>query len=119
MKKKRTIQMRKDAIEAKKLSESLEDQKKFLNIYMILFVLLIVLLTGVCYLEYEKNLTLDNKIEQIQKDIEIEKNKTESLNDMLKNHDSDEHVEKIAREQLGYVKPNEIIYIDRNSKSGN
>ena len=29
-------------------------------------------------------------------------------------HDSDEYVEKIAREQLGLVKPNEIVFIDEN-----
>ena len=76
--------------------------------------MLIVLLTGVCYIEYAKNLKLDNDIKQIQKEIEAEKSKTQSLNDMLKNRDNDEYVERIAREQLGYVKPNEIIYIDKN-----
>ena len=106
--------MRKDAIEAKKLAESQEKQKNGLKIYIILFSMLIVLLTGVCYIEYAKNLKLDNDIKQIQKEIEAEKSKTQSLNDMLKNRDNDEYVERIAREQLGYVKPNEIIYIDKN-----
>ncbi len=29
-------------------------------------------------------------------------------------HDSDEYIEKIARDQLGLVKPNEIVFIDEN-----
>ena len=114
--------MRKDAakktntIKKRNLSENQEKQKSDLKTFMIILPLLIVLLTGVCYIAYERNLVLENNIRQIQKDIEAEKSKAEMLNDLIKNRDSDEYVEKIAREQLGYVKPNEIIYIDKNKK---
>lgn len=44
---------------------------------------------------------LENEIMELEKEIE--------------NSDSLEFVEKVAREELGMVKPKEIIYIDKNN----
>lgn len=48
-------------------------------------------------------------IEELQVEIE-------SLEDELKNSESIENIEKIAREKLQMVKPNEIVYIIQSKK---
>ena len=47
------------------------------------------------------------KIEELEKDIE-------DLNEEIENSETLEFVEKVARDELGMVKPREIIYIDVN-----
>jgi len=37
---------------------------------------------------------------------------TEELNYLISIADTDEYIEKIARERLGYVKPNDLVFID-------
>lgn len=45
--------------------------------------------------------------------VELEK-EVEQLNDEINHSDSLEFVEKVAREELNMVKPNEVIYVDKN-----
>ena len=52
-----------------------------------------------------KKMLLENEIKELEKDIE-------DLNKDIENSDSLEFVEKVAREELGMVKPREILYID-------
>ena len=49
--------------------------------------------------------TLLRDINKMEKDIQ-------SLKDQIENSDTDEHIEKIAREHLKMVKKNELIFID-------
>ncbi len=58
-------------------------------------------------LQYEKNLLLEQIAEEERKAVGYE-NKKEYYN-------SDSYIEQVAREQLGLVKPNEILYINRDS----
>lgn len=37
---------------------------------------------------------------------------TEELNHLISIADTDEYIEKMARERLGYVKPNDLVFID-------
>lgn len=46
--------------------------------------------------------------------IEEENAKNIQLTKEKENINSDEYIEKIAREKLGYIMPNETIYIDAN-----
>lgn len=57
-------------------------------------------------LEAKKEFNL-NQISELQNDIE-------ALNKEIESSGSLEFVEKVAREELGMVKPREIIYVDRN-----
>lgn len=56
-----------------------------------------------------KKSDVENEINTIQRDIN-------SLNKEIENSDSLEFIEKTAREELGMVKPREIIYIDKEKK---
>lgn len=49
--------------------------------------------------------TLLEDIDRIEKDIQ-------SLKDQIENSNTDEHIEKIAREQLRMVKKDELLFID-------
>ena len=53
-----------------------------------------------------KKTALEMEVEGLEKEIE-------DLENDLENSDSLEFVEKIARDELGMVKPREIIYIDK------
>ena len=54
----------------------------------------------------EKKLKTEMEIKELEKDIK-------GLSKEIENSDSLEFVEKVARDDLGMVKPREIIYIDR------
>lgn len=53
-----------------------------------------------------KKENLENEISKLEEDIDI-------INEELEISNSLEFIEKIAREELGMVKPREIIYIDK------
>ncbi len=55
----------------------------------------------------EKKLKTEMEIRELEKDIK-------GLSKEIENSDSLEFVEKVARDDLGMVKPREIIYIDKN-----
>lgn len=64
--------------------------------------------------------TLMKRLETRRQAIEAEVNtlerEIESLNKEIEDSDSLQFVEKIARDELGMVKPREMIYIDKNKK---
>lgn len=53
---------------------------------------------------------------EIQTEVDSIKNEIEDLEEEMKDSESLQFVEKVAREDLGMVKPREIIYIDKNKK---
>ena len=56
----------------------------------------------------------DSQIKMYSADIKVKKNLTEYYNNQKGSINSDEYIENIARESLGYVKPYEKIFIDAN-----
>ena len=54
------------------------------------------------------------EMQDLQQKIECEKNLTRELNEEKENINTDEYIEKIAREKLGMVKKNEKIFYDIN-----
>jgi cell division protein DivIC len=61
---------------------------------------------------------LEAKKEQNIVEIDKLKDEIEDLNSQIENSNSLEFIERIARDDLGMVKPREIIYIDKNKKKG-
>lgn len=49
-----------------------------------------------------------------EKEIEVLQSKIKEINSEIKQSDSLEFIEKVAREELRMVKPREIIYVDKN-----
>ena len=61
-----------------------------------------------------KVLGMERNIEQMQKSVEEQRLKNEEIEALLAIEESDEYVERIARDKLGFCYPDEQILIDRS-----
>ena len=78
-----------------------------------LFVFAIAVLIGVSkqYIYYQE---LQQEQEIVLAQIEEEKEKQAGFENRKEYYHSDAYIEQVAREQLGMIKPNEILYINRS-----
>ena len=76
-------------------------------------VLIVFAVVGVN--QYEKQLSYKNQIDELKIEISQAKSRSEELKSQSEYKESDEYLEKLARERLGMVKPNEIIYYDKGN----
>lgn len=76
----------------------------------------IFILGGSFYLIYKYNnfLEYNNQILMLEQEIQAANEEKQELLNQMEYQTSNEYIEKIAREQLGMVKSDEIIFIDRN-----
>lgn len=89
---------------------------KFKNIFMFIFIVYAVITLvnqqfAISELR-ENEQTAVSKIEAVRKE-------NSKLVEMINNASSSEYIEKMAREQLGLVKPGEKVYIDQSSDENN
>ena len=56
----------------------------------------------------------DNELKEYQARISEEEIKHEQLLSAKSRITTDEYIEEVAREKLGFVKPNEIVFVDGN-----
>ena len=63
-------------------------------------------------LEQPKIAENQEQIAKLQEQIEYEKKKLQEVDELKGQVDSDEYIEKIAREKLGLIKQDEIVFID-------
>ncbi|MBR4172851.1 MAG: septum formation initiator family protein [Clostridia bacterium] len=54
----------------------------------------------------------NEKAAKISEEIEQENQRIEEIDKAIQNAGTDEYIEKIAREKLGMIKANEIVFID-------
>ncbi|WP_229768511.1 FtsB family cell division protein [Tissierella pigra] len=57
---------------------------------------------------------LEAKRKEVQKEVQTLEKEINVLSKEIEDSDSLQFVEKVARDELGMVKPREIIYIDKN-----
>lgn len=88
-------------------------QRGFRLIHLVLILLGLYLIVAINHqrglmkdLQAKKEMNL-NQISLLEKEIQ-------ALNEEIESSGTLEFVEKVAREELGMVKPREIIYVDRN-----
>ncbi len=53
-----------------------------------------------------------DKMAELESQIEYEQKRAEEVDALKENVDSDEYIEKIAREKLGMIRKDEIIFVD-------
>ncbi len=90
-------------------------KKKKKSKFWFIVIALILLYSG--YISYSLKGLLDSKKEQhadLQNKISLQKKQKADLEKQMKNINSDEYIEKVAREKLGMVKKNERVYVDVN-----
>ncbi|MCI5642879.1 FtsB family cell division protein [Peptoniphilus sp. SGI.035] len=84
--------------------------------------LAIIILFSVLYgsVKIGKSISIRNQkleiISENKKEISNLKLEIDNLNSELENSSSTDFVEKVAREELGMVKPREVIYVDKNKE---
>lgn len=52
------------------------------------------------------------EIDRLREQIAYEQKRAEEIDNMHESMDSDEYIEKVAREKLGMIKKDEIVFID-------
>lgn len=83
--------------------------------HIIVFSILIYI--GLIFGNQKKlRLELETKKNKVQSEVDSLEKEIAELNEEIENSDTLQFVEKIARDELGLVKPREIIYIDKNKK---
>ena len=83
----------------------------FLRIFVLLFVMTVSVGIGKQMLRYQE---VQKELAVVTAEIEAEQEKQLDFDSRKQYYTSDAYIEQIAREQLGMVKPNEIIYINRS-----
>ncbi len=88
-------------------------KKRRVRLYhiILLFISMYILVIVVKQNKLKQELILKEK--EVQADIELLQEDIEALNKEVEKKGSIEFLENTAREELGMVKPNEIIYIDK------
>ncbi|MBR5152587.1 MAG: septum formation initiator family protein [Clostridia bacterium] len=90
--------------------------KFFISFVVILFALYFV------YIIIWQQISLTrkgNQIDELQAEIEQATAQTEKLEQELENLNDPAYLEKIAREKLGLVRPNERVFVDANKSQSN
>lgn len=81
-------------------------------IIKIIFILSVFYVLFTFYDQYKEMRYLKTREENLAEDINKVENDIQSLKDKIENSNTDEHIEKIARENLKMVKEDELIFID-------
>ena len=87
--------------------------RKLPIIMYVLFWLLIVSVTGgVCVMQLSHYRVYQRELIRLDQDIIQEQSITTQLTDQLEHYGTDEYIEQLAREWLGYIKQDELLLIN-------
>jgi cell division protein FtsB len=85
-----------------------------------LLIIVIIIFAFKLVLNMRKLNKMEDRLNNLQEQVQQEAQKNKELHDEIKKVKSPEYVEKVAREELGLVKPGEILFIpveeDENQK---
>ena len=94
-------------------NESKKKNKKYRVDYLRVILIIGVVYFAVTFVKQQLSINEYNvKIESVKQDITLAEEKIEELNDTKSKVNDSEYIEKVAREELGLVKPYEKIFID-------
>lgn len=91
----------------------IQNRAAMLGISLVVCVLLIVLMVEGQFLQKKIDENIERQTE-LQEQLEAEAARTEEIEELQEYMKSDEYIEKIAREKIGLVKENEIIFKENN-----
>ncbi len=85
--------------------------KRMYKIFMVSFISAVGIYISTSYNKY---CDLDAQEKKLASQISQEEERTVLLNSEIELNKSDAYIEKMARERLGYLKSNEIMYVNRS-----
>ncbi len=94
-----------------KTNQNTNKKKHGIKLYLMFWLFLTGVFGVMIASSLDKRIKYMRQGAQIQKQIEEKDNMIEILNSQLQYTESDAYVEKLARERLGLVKPDEILFI--------
>lgn len=105
--------MRKRKITKEEKKESQKRKIKFKASYLFILAFSVYFVYTVVDQQLQIN-KFDSQIKVYKEDIKTKAALIEYYNNQEKNINTDEYIESVARETLGYVKPYEKVFIDTN-----
>ena len=81
-------------------------------LFLMFWMLIIVMFSGLAINQASRYNNYKNELDKVTAELERERKIYDELLDQKIYYDSDAYIEKLAREQLGYVKPDEIVFIN-------
>ncbi|WP_250278972.1 FtsB family cell division protein [[Clostridium] colinum] len=97
--------------------KNLENKKKSSKVDKLYFIIMIfIVLSFSSYLFYKYNslIKYNEKINELNMKIDTANKKNDELKYQTEYKNSNEYIEKIARDKLGMVKSNEIVFYNSN-----
>lgn len=95
----------------KRIRKSRKASSLFVRAFLLVFVCTVMAGVGQKFIRYQE---VKGELAAVTAQIEEEQNRQLDFETRREYYTSDTYIEQIAREQLGMVKPNEIIYINRS-----
>lgn len=95
----------------KRTKKSRKASSLFLRTFLLVFVVAVAVGVGKQAVRYQE---VKEELSVVTAEIEAEQEKQMNFETRREYYTSDVYIEQVAREQLGMVKPNEIIYINRS-----
>ena len=87
---------------------------KLNKFYFVTMIFIILSFSTYLFYKYDTLLEYNDKINELNKKIDLANEENEELNYQTEYKNSEEYIEKLARDKLGMVKNNEIIFYDNN-----
>ena len=81
-------------------------------LYTVFWLLIIGAFTGLAINQSSRYNYYQNELQRVTDDLEFETMVYESLMDQMLYYDSDAYIEQLAREQLRFVRSDEIVFIN-------
>ncbi len=96
-----------------KILKYIKNNDKKLKIVLLILVCCVMVIKGIM----QQPQILENKaeIQRLKQEIEYEKSRQEDIQKMRENIETDEYIERIARDKLGMMKQNEKVFIDASA----
>ena len=95
----------------KRIRKSRKASSLFVRMFLLVFVCAVFVGVGKQAVRYQE---VKEEMAVVTAEIEEEQEKQLTFETRKEYYTSDSYIEQVAREQLGMIKPNEIIYINRS-----
>lgn len=92
--------------------KAMQHKRSMLTVSIVVFMLFVILSVSSVSL-HQKKVKYEKQIKLMEELIKEEEKRAEELNELEEYAQTDEYVEDIARDKLGLVYPNEIIFIPK------